>query len=895
VSAPALSERDLAVIRSFARRIDPSDAGAHNNLGVLYYQKGLVPEAIAQFLRALELDPRMQVTQGNLEIAYRSTGYYDRRVAELRERLRRQPDDYGARWELGRTFATMSQYPEAIAEFEALLVRRPDDVACLIQLGLAEKARGQLDIACECFRRACELDQGSSVSLFYYGEALYNRGLNEQARAVLEKAVARNPDNADAHYLLAFVCGDLGDREAAQGATKRAITLNPTFARAQSNLSLERYRDVAGGTKEGLRSALRPAVAEGGTLAHYNLGLAFRQRGYYAEALREYRLALEAGEDRLLVTQAMAELHLLRRSFAAALELYDALVAELADSAKIWNERGVCLHQSGRREQARISYQKALEVDPKYALAWNNLGVLLTTGPEAEDAQIAFEHALAARPELETARLNLALFHLQRRRLQPALEAYHRVLDHRGEAPSAWNGIGLVLVELRRYEEAKNAFARAIDADPNLASAHYNLSFALSHLGDFDGALRATKRALEIEPYYVAQKYALAIDLQYENATIAIVPQISADVDATEVSGEFAFDSGLLDRIFDELATPMPVPTPAVVEDPLSLAADYIGKGLLEVAAAEVSRAVNRGAPPARAAVLQGHIFTKRGLHGEALERYREALVLEPTLREARLGEVQALLGLERGAEAAQQVEALVRAHPEDTEALVLAARARLAAGAAGAALDALKAAQVRAPGRVDLLQLEARIASRMGDHDAAATAYQAALQLDSGVAQVWYELGQLEEARLNWAEAQLAYRRALDLLPTFMEAALALADLVRRVSAPAAAVDILIAVLETEPWDLDALFLLGRSLLDDGRQQRAIEAFQRVLKFDAEHDGALFHLGVALAGLRRYPEAVMAWERAIHVNPGGPYAPAARRQARSARDLHHIFATAAS
>jgi len=50
-----LSERDTAVLRSFARRIDPSDAGAHNNLGVLYFQKGLIPEAIAEFTRARDL------------------------------------------------------------------------------------------------------------------------------------------------------------------------------------------------------------------------------------------------------------------------------------------------------------------------------------------------------------------------------------------------------------------------------------------------------------------------------------------------------------------------------------------------------------------------------------------------------------------------------------------------------------------------------------------------------------------------------------------------------------------------------------------------------------------------------------------------------------------------
>ncbi len=89
--APALSERDLAVLRSFARRIDPSDAGAHNNLGVLYYQKGLIEESIAEFARALELDARMLVAQANLEIAYRDSGHYDRRIAQLGDAVQKKP------------------------------------------------------------------------------------------------------------------------------------------------------------------------------------------------------------------------------------------------------------------------------------------------------------------------------------------------------------------------------------------------------------------------------------------------------------------------------------------------------------------------------------------------------------------------------------------------------------------------------------------------------------------------------------------------------------------------------------------------------------------------------------------------------------------------------------
>src|SRR5581483_5246099 len=47
MTGPAGTNREREALRSFARRIDPSDAGAHNNLGVLYYNKGLYEDAVA--------------------------------------------------------------------------------------------------------------------------------------------------------------------------------------------------------------------------------------------------------------------------------------------------------------------------------------------------------------------------------------------------------------------------------------------------------------------------------------------------------------------------------------------------------------------------------------------------------------------------------------------------------------------------------------------------------------------------------------------------------------------------------------------------------------------------------------------------------------------------------
>src|SRR5207249_6330323 len=133
------------------------------------------PEAIEQFTRALELDPRMQVAQRNLEISYNNTGFYDRRVAELQERLRQAPDERDARWELGRTYAILGAFEEAVAEFEALLAHKPKDVAAIIQLGLAEKSRGRVEVATEWFQRAAEEEPGCGVVHCYRGGGHHTR------------------------------------------------------------------------------------------------------------------------------------------------------------------------------------------------------------------------------------------------------------------------------------------------------------------------------------------------------------------------------------------------------------------------------------------------------------------------------------------------------------------------------------------------------------------------------------------------------------------------------------------------------------------------------------------------------------------------------------------------
>ena len=146
--APALSERDLAVLRSFARRIDPVGRRRAQQP-----RRPLLPEGAD---RGGDRRVRRARSSSTRRCRWRSATSRSPTATpatttgaspELQERLRRRPTTATRAGSWAAPTPRSASYDEAVAEFEALLAYHPSDVAALIQLGLAEKARGDLEVA----------------------------------------------------------------------------------------------------------------------------------------------------------------------------------------------------------------------------------------------------------------------------------------------------------------------------------------------------------------------------------------------------------------------------------------------------------------------------------------------------------------------------------------------------------------------------------------------------------------------------------------------------------------------------------------------------------------------------------------------------------------------------
>ena len=840
---PASAPRDLRLLRSLARRIDPTDAGAHNNLGVLYYNAGLYDDAAVAFMRALELDPRMEIAQRNFEVACVNSGRAEERMSALREHLRAHPNDRDRRWVLARISALLGDHTEAIAQLNELLKEQPRDVRALIQLGLCHKAVDAAEAAHAAYTRALEIDPNSSLLYFHLAEIEYHRGQNDRALELLRAAIDRNAENYEAWYLLGFVLGDMGRLEEAQDAAKRALELNPDLGRAQANLAvaatpMATYVDKA--RRDAARSE-QPDATPNAPLTHVTLGLAFRNRGYYAEALDQYQQALERGEDIDVVQQAMAELCLLRRHAAQALRVYDALLERHPRHPKLWNERGVALHQAGRSAEALESYERALSLDGAYAFALNNCGVARYNAGDHDGARDMFARAIAANPRLTPALLNHALLLYKSKRVPQAIEAYRAVLDAGdGTHPVAWNGIGLILAELGKLEEARTAYARAVHARPDYAEAHYNLSFVLTTLGDVEGAIRENKLALEIQPYYTQQRFELAVDFELGAPDLAIEPDVQEERTDAPVT-DFAFDAGVLDSLFGELSPSVAAKETAdrAEADAYAMAEDFLSKGFLDRAQSEALRVMRRGADPARGATLLGDVFARQRLWGEALERYQEARRTAPDSLPAMTGEATALLRLGRGAQSREVAEAVLARVPDSVDTLMLVAEAREASDDARAALVALNRARQLAPGRADVHARFGHASAKLEDTTGAIAAYRKALEIDPRFLDAHLALAHLYMETLAFGDAERELSAALEVDRTHADATVML-SMLRRLSGRAReALQLLVAFIERDLYCFPALMALGETLLALEKPSDALVAFNRVLRLDPGHLGA--------------------------------------------------------
>ncbi len=159
--------------------------------------------------------------------------------------------------------------------------------------------------------------------------------------------------------------------------------------------------------------------------------------------------------------------------------IWDDAVKKRPLDAKAWNNLGSELARSGKSQDARPMFERALEINPNYPEAHNNLGGVLYNRNRMDEAIEQFSAAVRLKPDYAAAHLNLGLALHNRGRLQQAVEQYLEAIRLDPMDAEAHNHLGAALRSEGRLPDAIGQFREALRLQPGYVEAQKNLSDSL--------------------------------------------------------------------------------------------------------------------------------------------------------------------------------------------------------------------------------------------------------------------------------------------------------------------------------------------------------------------------------------------------------------------------------
>jgi len=263
------------------------------------------------------------------------------------------------------------------------------------------------------------------------GEALYNQGRHDEAKAEFEKLLALNPDDSEIHNWLG-----------------RVALIQRRFTDAEAF-----FRKAA---------ALKPQSSA----YSYNLGLALANQKRFPEAEAAYRRALELKKDNWDARRWLGSVLLEQGRYAEAKPEFEKALAQQPDDAEIHNWLGLVELRQGHYTDAEAFFRKAATLDPQENVYSSNLGLALANQKRYAEAEAAYRRALVLKPDYLDARRLLGSVLLEQGRYAEARAEFENAMALKPGDAGIQNWLGLVELRQGHYTDAEAFFRKAAEFDP---------------------------------------------------------------------------------------------------------------------------------------------------------------------------------------------------------------------------------------------------------------------------------------------------------------------------------------------------------------------------------------------------------------------------------------------
>jgi tetratricopeptide (TPR) repeat protein len=312
------------LIQAAAGQTAAGDAQSALREGTIAQQHGDLKTAIAEFKRALSLNPNLIEARANLGAALAASGQLDAAIEEDDRVLELSPQNDAVRMNLAMAYYRTGNWNQARAEFEKLHAAHPSDASIAILLGNTYNKLGR---EADAVTLLAPLEQGRADDFqfeYVYAYALIRSGKQEAGLPRMEK-LAKAKNSAEAWLIAGSVRYYRDEMEIACADLDAAIALNPKLPGLYTMSGQARYalKDFAGAASS-FQAALRSDPMD--FVANRDLG-AMRLKANDLESARPLlELALQLHPDDPLTRLEIAKLNDQTGKYAEAASILEELV-----------------------------------------------------------------------------------------------------------------------------------------------------------------------------------------------------------------------------------------------------------------------------------------------------------------------------------------------------------------------------------------------------------------------------------------------------------------------------------------------------------------------------------------------------------------------------------------
>ena len=305
-----LDGRDREAMAAYLRAIDidPRHGDAYNNVGILRHRQGHVEEAVEWYLRAAERYPDYEEIHQNLADAFSDLGDVEQARVWYESALSID-EGSGSIWaNYGELLFQLRDFDGAERAARRAIALLPGQPEPHNNLGNVLAERGEHAAALKMYERALALEPQAGAAEIHanIGDTYREMGRFDQARAALQRSLDLDPDNARVHLALGRVARAKDEVDEARGRFERAIALEPGHTRNHVELA---ELLAADGEHSAAIATFESALAVDSTYGRALFGLArsLEAAGRQTAAADAYRRFLEAwpqGDARRRTAQA---------------------------------------------------------------------------------------------------------------------------------------------------------------------------------------------------------------------------------------------------------------------------------------------------------------------------------------------------------------------------------------------------------------------------------------------------------------------------------------------------------------------------------------------------------------------------------------------------------------